>query len=71
MKTTPLISALFVISGLYDGILGLIFLFAAPALFDRLKIIPPNHFGYVQFLANALTAAIAASLGLIVYLYRP
>ena len=44
-----MIRALFVIAALYDGILGLGFLFFARALFQRFDVTPPNHFGYVQF----------------------
>jgi hypothetical protein len=54
MRKTPLISALFIVSGLYDGILGIAFLCAAKRLFEWFKITPPNHFGYVQFPAALL-----------------
>lgn len=48
------ILGLFVIAALYDGILGLIFLFAPNAAFDWFDVIPPNHPGYVQFPAALL-----------------
>jgi len=49
MKGQAWISPMFYISALYDGVLGLGFLFAAPALFDWFGVTPPNHFGYVHF----------------------
>ena len=54
MKSLRSIRVLFVVAALYDGILGLAFLLAAPALFSRLQITPPNHFGYVHFGAALL-----------------
>ena len=39
---------------LYDGVLGLSFLFAAPQLFDLFGVPPVNHFGYVHFPAALL-----------------
>lgn len=44
----------FVAAGVYDGILGIAFLFFAPALFQHFGVTPPNHFGYVQFPALLL-----------------
>lgn len=41
-------------SALYDGVLGLVFLFAAARLFEAFRVTPPNHFGYVQFPALLL-----------------
>ena len=49
MKNNPKIFFLFVVAALYDGLLGLLFLFAANAVFQWLKVTPPNHLGYVQF----------------------
>jgi hypothetical protein len=49
MKNPGWISPMFYIAALYDGVLGLAFLFAAPALFQWFGVTPPNHFGYVQF----------------------
>jgi len=49
MKSQGWISPFFYISALYDGVLGLAFLFAAPSLFEWYGVTPPNHFGYVHF----------------------
>ena len=54
MKTMRAIKALFVVSALYDGLLGAIFLLAGNSLFQRLGVPPPNHPGYVQFPAALL-----------------
>lgn len=54
MNKTPIIRVLFVLSGLYDGVLGAAFLLAAPKLFEMAKVPPPNHFGYVHFPAALL-----------------
>lgn len=48
------VSALFYLAALYDGVLGVAFLVAAPALFEWVGVTPPNHFGYVQFPAALL-----------------
>jgi len=48
MKKTT-ISALFAVAALYDGLLGLLFLIKADAVFKAFQVTPPNHFGYVQF----------------------
>lgn len=45
---------LFVIAALYDGVLGLAFLFAPMALFAAYGVEPPNHPAYVQFPALLL-----------------
>jgi hypothetical protein len=45
---------LFVIAAIYDGLIGLIFLFFWRELYDRMHIAPPNHPGYVQFSALLL-----------------
>lgn len=45
---------LFYIAALYDGVLGVGFIFAAEAVFRGLEITPPNHWGYVQFPAALL-----------------
>jgi hypothetical protein len=49
VKNPTWISPMFYIAALYDGVLGLAFLFAAPALFQWFDVTPPNHFGYVHF----------------------
>lgn len=43
-----------VASGIYDGLIGLAFLFAPATIFRTAGITPPNHFGYVQFPALIL-----------------
>ena len=48
------IRSLFVVAALYDGILGLAFLFLPGAIFARFGVTPPNHLGYVQFPAALL-----------------
>lgn len=45
---------LFLVAAFYDGVLGLLFLFAAAPLYDWAQITPPNHVGYVQFPAALL-----------------
>jgi len=54
VKNDRLVSTLFTVAGLYEGILGVAFLVAPAALFDRFGVTPPNHFGYVQFPAALL-----------------
>ncbi len=49
MKKLGPISLLYYVAMIYDGVLGLVFLFAAPAIFNMYGVTPPNHFGYVQF----------------------
>jgi hypothetical protein len=44
-----MIPALFAIAAVYDGLLGLIGLFASDWLFRTFGVTPPNHPGYVQF----------------------
>src|ERR1700730_11332076 len=47
---------LFGIAGLYDFLVGLVFLFLGTQLFDAAGIPQPNHWGYIQF--GALMVAI-------------
>ena len=54
MKSLLPIRILFFISSAYDGLLGLAFIFAAPAVFRLAGITPPNHWGYVHFAAGTL-----------------
>ncbi len=54
MNKRPMIVALYYVAALYDGLLGLGFLFAAPLVFDWTGITPPNHFGYLHFPAALL-----------------
>jgi hypothetical protein len=42
------------LAALYDGVLGLAFLFSAPTVFQWYAVVPPNHMGYVQFPAALL-----------------
>jgi hypothetical protein len=44
----------FIVSGIYDGLLGLTFLFLSGAIFSWAGVQPPNHPGYVQFPALLL-----------------
>ena len=54
MKTKQIISILFSLAAVYDGVLGLFFLLAPSVIFQRFEVAPPNHFGYVQFPALLL-----------------
>lgn len=51
---TTLVKVLFVIAAVYDGVLGLLFLFLPGLAFGIFEVTPPNHFGYVQFPAILL-----------------
>ena len=48
------IKPFFVIAGLYDGVLGIAFLFFSGAIFQAFGVEPPNHPAYVQFPALLL-----------------
>ena len=48
------IKMLYVVAGLYDGILGIAFLFFGGGVFRLFDVTPPNHMGYVQFPALLL-----------------
>ena len=54
MKTHGVIKTLFLIAAIYDGVLGLVFLFAPGRMFDAFGVVPPNHWGYVHFPAALL-----------------
>ena len=54
------IKPFFIVSGLYDGILGLAFLFAWAPIYEHFHVTPPNHGAYVQF--PALLLLIFASM---------
>lgn len=54
MRAERAISIIFWASGIYDGVLGLIFLLTPAAMFARFGVTPPNHWGYVQFGAALL-----------------
>lgn len=48
------IKLLYVVAALYDGILGLAFIFFPLAIFEMYAVTPPNHVAYVQFPALLL-----------------
>jgi hypothetical protein len=47
--TLTLIRLLFAIAGLYDLLIGLVFLGFGPQIFDSAKVPHPNHWAYIQF----------------------
>jgi len=51
---TKWMKAAFGVSAIYDGLLGVVFLFAAPMIYDYFGIERPNHPGYVHFPALLL-----------------
>lgn len=54
MKSLLPVRLLYVVAALYDGLLGLAFIVAAPQIFQWVAITPPNHWGYVHFAAGVL-----------------
>ena len=54
MKSLVPIRVLFAVAGLYDGLLGLVFLVNGPAIYRAAGITPPNHWGYIHFPAGLL-----------------
>ncbi len=54
MKTFFPYRILFSVAALYDGLLGLIFLLAGPAVFSFYGVTEPNHWGYIDFPAALL-----------------
>ena len=54
------IKPLFMIAGLYDGLLGIALLFFQGPVYQRFGVEPPNHLGYVQF--GALVLLIFAAM---------
>jgi hypothetical protein len=54
MTNRSLISILFAIAALYEGLIGLVFLLAPVRVFHWAGVPPPNHFGYVRFPAALL-----------------
>jgi hypothetical protein len=54
MNRTRPYSILYYVSALFDGVLGVGFLLAAPELFARLGIPPLEHYGYIHFAAALL-----------------
>ena len=51
---TRWLKALFVVAGLYDGVLALAFLLFWKSIFGAFGVTPPNHPGYVEFTALML-----------------
>ena len=51
---TTWIKILFAVAGIYDGILGVAFLFFGLEIFRIAGVTPPNHMGYLQFPAILL-----------------
>ena len=54
MNSTRTTRALFLMAAIYDGALGLAFLFVPSLVFERFDVMPPNHLGYVHFPAALL-----------------
>jgi hypothetical protein len=54
MKSLLPVRVLFAVAALYEGLLGLAFIVAAPQIFQLTAITPPNHWGYVHFAAGIL-----------------
>lgn len=48
------IKLLFLVSGIYDALLGVSFLLFGTEIFRLANVTPPNHMGYVQFPALLL-----------------
>jgi len=47
--TLSTVRLLFAVAGLYDFLIGLVFLFFGPQLFEATGVPPPNHWAYIQF----------------------
>lgn len=58
------IKPLFVFAAIYDGVLGLAFVFAPLAIFAFYGVAPPNHVAYVQF--PALLLLVFAAMFLVI-----
>jgi hypothetical protein len=54
MSAHPAVRALFLLAGLYDGVLGAAFLIAPEWVFRMAEVTPPNYWAYVQFPAALL-----------------
>ena len=48
------IKSLFIFAALYEGLLGVAFLFFAQDIFSAFGVVPPNHLAYVEFPALLL-----------------
>jgi hypothetical protein len=51
---TGWVKVIFLISGVYDAILGVIFLLVGNQIYDLFGVTRPNHIGYIQFPALLL-----------------
>ncbi len=49
MIDNKLFRLFYVVAGLYDGILGVLFVLFPSAIFNYFEVEPPNHMAYVQF----------------------
>jgi hypothetical protein len=47
--TLSTVRLVFAIAGVYDFVIGLVFLCFGPQLFDSTGVPHPNHWGYIQF----------------------
>ncbi len=54
MKIPGWISPLFLVTAIYDGVLGIIFILMPGLAYRLYDVTPPNHMGYVQFPACLL-----------------
>lgn len=54
MKSLTPVRWLYSLASLYETVLGLAFLVAAPRIFQAVNITPPNHWGYIHFAAGVL-----------------
>ncbi|MBN1521191.1 MAG: hypothetical protein JW928_01555 [Candidatus Aureabacteria bacterium] len=54
MNTKKSIQVLFGAAAVYDGVLGIVFIFLPGLIFSLFQVTPPNHMGYVQFPAALL-----------------
>ncbi len=54
MKEPGYIRPLFYVAGLYDGLLGLLFILVPLQIYTIFGVTPPNHLAYVQFPAALL-----------------
>ncbi|HWA24261.1 MAG TPA: hypothetical protein VG734_01205 [Lacunisphaera sp.] len=54
MKSLRTIRLLYLVAAAYDGLLGMAFLAAGPAIYAAAGITPPNHWGYIHFAAGIL-----------------
>jgi len=67
MKARKMISGLFMVAALYDGILGAAFLVAGASVFRLFGVTPPNHMGYIHFPAALLVVFAAMFVAIALY----